>query len=498
MSILLSAILVGATLQPQLDAVAKLPGEPQIVSAAGITKSEEPILTIENAGAFDAASTRRRIVIIGSAGDEAAAEAVIEAVRWLKTSAPPNIKTRWVVSAMPMTAADPTEPGALTRWITFQTPDLVVEVGNTGGSFQLPDVRVTRIPAAAVRDVLPGMLTPAPDMSALRKRVLDRVQRAPLDIARVLAKRYPETPSISYIPSVAWNRTLRLSAMTGDASLRAKVLEQTKPWLSGEKKLFGDRIQLTSVAGTLIFAELAASGETAAGPLADEGAALAVKERSPSVPEYGQGWTDDMFMATAILTRMGGRPGHERDMDVAARLVIAYAAKLQQPSGLFNHAIDGPAAWGRGNGFAALGLFNVLSRMPDAHPDRTKIVEIFRRHMAAVRTQQAPDGMWRQIIDDPASYREETATAMLLTAMARGIRLGWLDQSYRPVVDRAWRALSAHIVDDGTVIDVCTGTGSGPTHRYYFDRQAITGADDRGGAMALLASMEMAELLRSK
>jgi rhamnogalacturonyl hydrolase YesR len=195
---------------------------------------------------------------------------------------------------------------------------------------------------------------------------------------------------------------------------------------------------------------------------------------------------------------MGGRPGHARDMDVAARLVIAYAAKLQQPSGLFNHAIDGPAAWGRGNGFAALGLFNVLSRMPDAHPDRTKIVEIFRRHMAAVRTQQAPDGMWRQIIDDPASYREETATAMLLTAMARGIRLGWLDQSYRPVVDRAWRALSAHIVDDGTVIDVCTGTGSGPTHRYYFDRQAITGADDRGGAMALLASMEMAELLRSK
>jgi len=280
--------------------------------------------------------------------------------------------------------------------------------------------------------------------------------------------------------------------------LRAKVLEQTKPWLSGEKKLFGDRIQLTSVAGTLIFAELAASGEAAAGTFADEGAVLAAKERSPSVPEYGQGWTDDMFMATAILTRMGGRPGHERDMDVAARLVIAYAAKLQQSSGLFNHAIDGPAAWGRGNGFAALGLFNVLSRMPDAHPDRTKIVEIFRRHMAAVRTQQAPDGMWRQIIDDPASYREETATAMLLTAMARGIRLGWLDQSYRPVVDRAWRALSAHIVDDGTVIDVCTGTGSGPTHRYYFDRQAITGADDRGGAMALLASMEMAELLRSR
>jgi hypothetical protein len=49
------------------------------------------------------------------------------------------------------------------------------------------------------------------------------------------------------------------------------------------------------------------------------------------------------------------------------------------------------------------------------------------------------------------------------------------------------------VAADGTIIDVCTGTGSGPTHRYYFDRAAVTGADDRGGAMALLASMEMYE-----
>src|SRR2546430_10898691 len=103
----------------------------------------------------------------------------------MKTSAPANIKLRWVVSAMPLTAADPTEPGALTRWITFQAPDLVVEVGNTGGGFQVSDVRVARAPAGSLRDVLPGLLTPVADTSALHKRLLDRVQRRPLDIARV-------------------------------------------------------------------------------------------------------------------------------------------------------------------------------------------------------------------------------------------------------------------------------------------------------------------------
>ena len=78
--------------------------------------------------------------------------------------------------------------------------------------------------------------------------------------------------------------------------------------------------------------------------------------------------------------------------------------------------------------------------------------------------------MWREIIDRPGAYREETATAMILTAMARGVRLGWLDRSFAPAVDRAWRALAAHITEDGGLVDVCTGTGAGPTARYYFDR----------------------------
>jgi rhamnogalacturonyl hydrolase YesR len=85
---------------------------------------------------------------------------------------------------------------------------------------------------------------------------------------------------------------------------------------------------------------------------------------------------------------------------------------------------------------------------------------------------------------------------MILSAMARGIRLGWLDQTYRPIVERAWQGLAAHVMADGSIVDVCTSTGAGPTRRYYLDRPAVTGADDRGGAMALLAAIEMYELRR--
>jgi hypothetical protein len=504
--ILLASLLAAPPLEADIRAVAALPGEPHLVGAAGVLKDETPVLTIENSDAFDPSSTKRRAVIFASGASPATSEAVVRMVRWFKTLAPSQLREQWVVSALPVAQFDPadTKSMSMSRWMNFQAPDVAVEIVEEGGRLIGPgDVYTNNwvIALPAPDAALGGTLGAAkPGRSDIHNTIVARVSRAPLDMARLLARRYPEAPSISYIPSVAWVQTLRLADVVKDESIRAKVVEQTKPWTSGEKRLFGDRIQLTAVAGTMIIDELNRRNASLSGDrtamLFDEGVAAAAKEKAPAEPEYGQGWTDDMFMATAVLARSGTRPGHERDMDRAARLLTAYAARLQQPSGLFNHAANGPAAWGRGNGFAALGLVEALTRMPATHPQRAGLLEIYRRQMAAVRAQQSPDGSWRQIIDEPGAYREETATAMLMTAMARGIRLGWLDASFRPAVDHAWRALAAHVADDGTLIDVCAGTGAGPTKRYYFDRPAVTGADDRGGAFALLASLEIFDLTR--
>ncbi len=61
-------------------------------------------------------------------------------------------------------------------------------------------------------------------------------------------------------------------------------------------------------------------------------------------------------------------------------------------------------------------------------------------------------------------------------------------------MNRGWQAVAARVNADGTVKDVCSGTGAGPTKEYYLNRPVVNGADDRGGAMALLAAIEMATL----
>ncbi len=527
-------ITPAASLDAELKAIASLPGEPRSVSAAGVTRRETPLLTLENPSAFGPASTKLRLVIVGGLdGDERGARAVVAAVRWLKRGAPADVRGRWTVSALPMADPDgharakpfrfppakgffddPDQPESryVWRWVMYQAPDLVVEIKGDGageadsdavdsltgalGAARSSDpgqVPTAIVGASAGPRALAKVLAGVHQRSPLHDALARRVARPPLDIARVLAGKYPAASSISYIPALAWTSTLRLASLAGDEALRAKVHAQVQPWLSGDKPLFGDRIQLTSVAGTMVFAEIAKSdpGNPAARRLALEGADAALRRKDDGLPQYGQGWTDDMFMTAAILARTSAMPDRGGDLDAAARLLVAYAARLQQPDGIFHHAIDGPAAWGRGNGFAAFGLMETLTAMSAEHPSRASLLDIYRRQMRGLTSWQAPDGMWRQIIDRPGAYREETATAMILTAMARGVRRGWIDRSYAPAVERAWRALSAHIVEDGTLVDVCTGTGAGPDARYYYDRPAIEGADDRGGAMALVAAMEM-------
>lgn len=531
-AVLASLASLGVAPLPSIEAEAKgiaaLRGEPRLVSAAGITRADTPLLTIENAAAFDPGVARLRVVIVGGLdGDKRSARAALAALRWFKTAAPQTIRARWSVSALPM--ADPDHHAAghpflfppdkgffndaeqpesryLWRWIVYQAPDLVIDVRTDDASSDslttaLSDANASglgSVPVEAVRarDVLravPKLLAAARSQSPLHDAIAHRVSRDPLAIARVLAKRYPQTPGMSYIPAVAWINTLRLAAITGDDAWRVRVRDQTHSWIAGGRVLPADQKLLTSLAGYMIFGDIAAAdGNATARALLLESAGFVAAQQPGGIYAEGRGWTDDMFMATAVLARTGD--GHF--LDLAAHQLIDYAARLQRPDGVFMHAVDGPVAWGRGNGFAAFGLMEALAAMPATHPSRARLLDIYRLQMAAMKANQAPDGAWREIIDEPGAYREETATAMLLSAMARGIRLGWIDTSYRPVVVRAWRALSAHIVDDGALVDVCTGTGVGPTPRYYFDRAAIDGPDDRGGAMALLASIEMYELAR--
>jgi rhamnogalacturonyl hydrolase YesR len=273
-----------------------------------------------------------------------------------------------------------------------------------------------------------------------------------------------------------------------------------RPFLSGEKPVSPTPPapnSLASLGAHAAFADVAlADRDEAAARIAKAGADLILPQNPDEVVRFGSGWTDDMYMAAAPLVRVAALTGDDRYAKAAGRMLVSYAEKLQRPDGLFVHAANAPYAWGRGNGFASLGLAEALQLLPASAPERGRLLEIFRRHVTALLGVQSADGSWRQVLDEPTSYQELTSTALFVSTMARGVRLGWLDPSVVPAIDRGWAGLLARVAADGTLRDVCASTGAGPTKEHYLTRPITNGADDRGGAMVLLAALELHELRR--
>jgi unsaturated rhamnogalacturonyl hydrolase len=187
-------------------------------------------------------------------------------------------------------------------------------------------------------------------------------------------------------------------------------------------------------------------------------------------------WIDDIWMIASLQVQAYRATGDEIYLSRAAKVVESYLDKLQQPNGLFYHGEDAPFFWGRGNGWVAEGLAELLSELPDSSPYYTSIFESYEKMMNALLEYQAEDGMWRQLIDKEETWKETSSTAMFGYAITVGVKKGLLPEAkFVPVYQKAWLSLVKYIDEDGKVTDVCAGTGKSDDMEYYLNRPRNTG-----------------------
>jgi rhamnogalacturonyl hydrolase YesR len=254
-----------------------------------------------------------------------------------------------------------------------------------------------------------------------------------------------------------------------------------------------------NLAGYLVFAELAERpGDQRYLQLVKDAAGVGFTETGEMKESMGSsnGMSDGVFMSIPILGKAFNLTRDAKYCEMAARH-LAFMQKLDlRPDGLYRHSpTSDNVAWGRGNAFPALGLSYALSDCPKDTPAFSKMLQEYRQHIAVLARFQDSAGLWHQVIDEPASYAEFTATAMIGIAMLRGVRNGWLDaRTYQPRIDRAWKAVLARIASNGDLIDVCESTNKQATLKDYLHREAILGRDIRGGGMALIFTTELAGL----
>lgn len=199
-------------------------------------------------------------------------------------------------------------------------------------------------------------------------------------------------------------------------------------------------------------------------------------------------WIDDMFMISAVQAQAYRATGDTLYINRAAREMCMYLDKLQKENGLFHHAEDVPFFWGRGNGWYAAGMAELLRDLPVSNPDRPYILNSYQKMMETLMVYQDDSGMWKQLLDDSESWNESSGTAMFCYAMAMGVKKGWLQEDkFGPVTRKAWLALMDQLDERGDIRNVCEGTNKKNDRQYYLDRRRLTG--DMHGQAAMLWSV---------
>ena len=272
----------------------------------------------------------------------------------------------------------------------------------------------------------------------------------------------PKREYVIYPEVCAWYGALTVAQLTNDQDLKTRLVKKFDPLLTpeGAKRISPEAHVDYRVFGVV---PLELYMQTKERKYLDVGRGLADKQWAKTTPDgitaEARYWIDDMYMITAVEVQAFRATGEAKYIDRAALTMAAYLDKLQQPNGLFYHAPDSPFYWGRGNGWVAAGMAELLRSLPKDHPKRARILAGYRKMMASLLKYQGADGLWRQLIDRPEAWPETSGTGMFTFAMITGVKQGWLPaKTYGPAARKAWLGLVKYIDSNANVREVCVGT----------------------------------------
>lgn len=320
---------------------------------------------------------------------------------------------------------------------------------------------------------------------------------SPQEVGKRVAEHFIVSPhqgdsTIFYGEVATWYGALTFAQLTHDDALRTRLIQKFEPLMPGGAE--AARVPVRHHVDDSIFGiiPLEIGLQIHDSKYLAYGQSWADRQwenpQSDGLSAETRYWIDDMYMLTILQLEAFRATGDRKYLDRDALEMVSYLDKLQQPNGLFYHAPDVPFFWGRGDGWVAAGMAEILRDLPADHPQRARILKGYRAMMAALLQYQGKDGMWRQLIDRDEAWPESSSSAMFAFALISGVKNGWLEPAtYGPAARKAWIAAAGYLDQNSDITSVCEGTGKQNDLQYYFARHRRTG-DFHGQAPILWAA----------
>jgi unsaturated rhamnogalacturonyl hydrolase len=232
-----------------------------------------------------------------------------------------------------------------------------------------------------------------------------------------------------------------------------------------------------------------------------------------------QMWLDGLYMAEPFYAQYSVLTGDQAGLDdVAKQFELIEKHLLDPKTGLLRHGYDesreqkwadkttglSPQAWDRAVGWYAMALVDVLDYLPAGNAHRAALIKDLQRLAPVLTKYQDPKtGTWSIVMGQEGqkgNYAEASGSSMFVYALAKGVRLGYLDKKYAAVARKGYEGIvktfvateNGALAFNGTVS--VGGLGGNPyrdgSYQYYLS-EPLRKNDLKGVGPFILASTEM-------
>jgi unsaturated rhamnogalacturonyl hydrolase len=190
------------------------------------------------------------------------------------------------------------------------------------------------------------------------------------------------------------------------------------------------------------------------------GKALSAAEAA-LLPDAGPGiFVDCMHFDPPFFSHLGQLTGDDALVDLAAEQALGHIRLLQDDDGVFWHFFLERTrdrygyGWGRGQGWALLGLLDLLQYLPPGHTatEQVRASAVALAH-ALVRLQRE-DGGWSAVVGDEGSGDESSTAAFAAAGFAQGLASGLFGGEFGEPARRAWEYTLGRVDERGVLEDV--------------------------------------------
>jgi len=236
-----------------------------------------------------------------------------------------------------------------------------------------------------------------------------------------------------------------------------------------------------------------------------------------------QMWLDGLYMASPFLAEFAVTfEEPELFDDIANQFIWMENNSRDEKTGLLYHGWDesrqqkwadpetgrSPNFWGRGMGWFAMALVDVLDYFPEDHKKRQEIIVILQRLASSIaKYQDEESGVWYQVVDQGAregNYLESSASSMYVYSLAKAAKKGYIDSKFSKTARRGYEGILENFVevDSDGLVNIhmaCSvaGLGGDPyrdgTYQYYISEPTRSN-DPKAVGPFIFASLEFESL----